>query len=362
MPSPSDNNKKKVKKITKKKIDENIIIKENKNIEEKKDKLNINNNIYNKKEDDKNIQNQKKEYIDESKTKDNIILYREIEDSNKEKSKEVEKTIEKEKMNLSEQMKLSEIRNNVSPGNDSHSFINSSFPLLSKKEEEEEINNYFYNDQINYNYKSNTIKKEKGKSNKIIFTYGNSNAKSAKSAKKMYRTRENCSPIDYNILQDQSELNFICKRIHGNKYKVIFNLLYKATEDKDKSSIFHRKCDKAQTTLVLIETKNGLRFGGYTKRTWKGISTEKVDNEAFIFSLNKYEIYNVIRGKKAIGCYEELGPIFLGGFQINDNAFVKGGNTFYAGGSYEINQDFELTNGDKNFDIKEIEVYEIKIA
>ena len=87
-----------------------------------------------------------------------------------------------------------------------------------------------------------------------------------------------------------------------------------------------------------------------------------MDNEAFIFSLNKYEIYNVIRGKKAIGCYEEYGPIFLGGFQINDNAFVKGGNTFYSGGSYEINQDFELTNGEKSFDIKEIEVYEIKIA
>ena len=42
-----------------------------------------------------------------------------------------------------------------------------------------------------------------------------------------------------------------------NKYKIIFNLLYKASEDEDKSSIFHKNCDRAQTTLILVETKKG---------------------------------------------------------------------------------------------------------
>ena len=182
------------------------------------------------------------------------------------------------------------------------------------------------------------------------------------SSKKQNKKRVNYNPLEGDIIKEQSELDFITKRIHGNKYKIIFNLLYKATEDKDKSIIFHKNCDRAQTTLILIETKNGFKFGGYTKRTWRGASTEKMDNEAFIFSINKKKIYNVIKGKNAIGCYDDCGPAFSGGFKINDNAFSKGGCTFKKGNNYRFSEDYELNNGEEFFEVNEIEVYEIKVA
>ena len=70
----------------------------------------------------------------------------------------------------------------------------------------------------------------------------------------------------------------------------------------------------------------------------------------------------MIKGKNAIGCYPICGPIFCGAFKIYDNAFSKGGCTFTKGLNFETLEDFELTNGEEKFGVKEIEVYEIKIA
>ena len=92
------------------------------------------------------------------------------------------------------------------------------------------------------------------------------------------------------------------------------------------------------------------------------MAMQKMDNDAFVFSLNKRKIYNVIKGKNAIGCYGEFGPFFLGAFIINDNSYINGGDCFTKGMNYDIRYNYELTNGQEHFDIKEIEVYEIKIA
>ena len=242
-----------------------------------------------------------------------------------------------------------------------HSLSKTNIP--EEEDNDTENNNYFYNDEVNYTYKPSIIikkeKKEKIKSHKNKFL---SCEIINNSASKIKKIRDNYNPLEGNIFKSQAELDFISRRIHGNKYKIFFNLLYKATEDKDKSLIFHRKCDHAQTTLILIETKKGLRFGGYTKRTWREAATQKMDNDAFIFSLDKKQIFNVIKGKNAIGCFNDLGPVFLGGFKIYDNFFNDGGCSFTRGINYNLNRDYELTNGEESFKVNEIEAYEIKIA
>ena len=70
--------------------------------------------------------------------------------------------------------------------------------------------------------------------------------------------------------------------------------------------------------------------------------------------------YNIIQGEDAIGCYPKFGPVFLGcQIRIYDNAFTKGGTTFEKGLNYDTDEDFELTGGDRTFNIKEIEVYDV---
>ena len=162
------------------------------------------------------------------------------------------------------------------------------------------------------------------------------------------------------IIHNREELELITKMMNKINKKVIINLLYKATADSDKAQAFHEKCDKAQSSLVLIETDKGKRFGGFTTSSWSGDCIDKKDEDAFIFSLDKMKVYRNIPGEDAIGCYPNFGPIFLGcQIRIYDNAFSKGGTTFEKGSNYETEEDYELTGGDTEFNVKEIEVYEV---
>ena len=130
------------------------------------------------------------------------------------------------------------------------------------------------------------------------------------------------------IIHDTSELDLLTQKINKLNQKLTLNLLYKATADSDKAAAFHAKCDDAQSTIVLVETDKGKRFGGYTTCSWGGDCVEKRDENAFIFSLDKMVTYDNIPGEDAIGCYPKFGPIFLGcQIRIYDNAFTKGGTT-----------------------------------
>ena len=172
--------------------------------------------------------------------------------------------------------------------------------------------------------------------------------------------QEDEASVKGDIIQDTEELALLTKKINKSNQKLTFNLLYKATVDTDKAEAFHAKCDNAESTLVLVETDKGKRFGGYTTCSWSGDCIEKKDKDAFVFSLDKMKTYDNIPEEEAIGCYPRFGPIFLGcQIRIYDNAFTKGGTTYERGLNFDTQEDFELTDGDRAFNVKEIEVYEV---
>ena len=173
----------------------------------------------------------------------------------------------------------------------------------------------------------------------------------------------NVGYVQGTIIKNNEEIELLSKKIGENSDKVIFNLIYKATENSDKAQIFHEKCDQAKNTLVLIETLENRRFGGFTTCSWSGNQIEKNDENAFIFSLDKMKIYDIVPGQPAIACYPNFGPIFLNcQIKINDDAFSNGGSTFYKGQNYQTEEDFELNGGNQDFQIKEIEVYEVELG
>ena len=88
----------------------------------------------------------------------------------------------------------------------------------------------------------------------------------------------------------------------------------------------------------------------------------KKDDNAFVFSLDKRKIYDIIPGEFAIGCYPKYGPVFLGcQIRIYDDFFKKGGTTFEKGMNYNTEENYELTGGLKKFEIKDIEVYSVDL-
>ena len=173
---------------------------------------------------------------------------------------------------------------------------------------------------------------------------------------------EDVKEVKGDIIHDMNELEMITKKINKENKRIIINLLYKASADSDSAAVFHEKCDSANNTIVLVETKDGKRFGGYTTQSWRGNCIDKPDTDAFIFSFDKMKTYDNIPGDDAIGCYPKFGPIFLGcQIKIFDNAFTKGGTTFEKELNFNTEEDYELTGGSRTFDVKDIEVYEVII-
>ena len=207
------------------------------------------------------------------------------------------------------------------------------------------------------------IKKIKEKSQTILVKgsiKGNMKSKGLESKELTFEDKSKQIRVKGEIIHNIEELEFIIRKINKLNIKLTLNLLYKATADSDQASVFHEKCDDARSTIVLVETDKGRRFGGYTTCSWSGDCIDKKDEDAFIFSLDKMKIYESISGDDAIGCYPSFGPIFLGcQIRIYDNFFIKGGTTFEKGLNYNTEEDYELNDGEREFKVKEVEVYEV---
>ena len=80
--------------------------------------------------------------------------------------------------------------------------------------------------------------------------------------------------------------------------KIKFKLLYKVSRDGDRISTFTEKVKGKSPTLILIKTKTGYKFGGYTTVEWNmtGSYTYKRDENAFIFSINNKKKFNLKKG------------------------------------------------------------------
>lgn len=95
--------------------------------------------------------------------------------------------------------------------------------------------------------------------------------------------------------------------------KVQLNLIFKKSRDGDTSEDFHKYCDNIKKTLILIETKEGRKFGGFTYNYWNNSSSQvwNGNKEDFVFSLDLNKKYNNmhINGCSTLG-YKDNGPIF----------------------------------------------------
>ena len=164
-----------------------------------------------------------------------------------------------------------------------------------------------------------------------------------------------------NIVENVEEEEIIGNRLSNSKI-IKYRLLYRATRDGDSSKIFHLKCDNYHNLIVLVETKEGKRFGGYTSSKFKGANPMKIDNSAFLFSFDLKKIYNITKDNYAIDCNPKSGPSFSGGsLFIPENFFEKFGKIGAAGGPYKFGKDYELNNGKKNFLVKELEIFQVKV-
>lgn len=225
------------------------------------------------------------------------------------------------------------------------------------------------------------FKKKKYNFNKNVKTFSdldlsNKSAKLCENISSSYRKKSNTISIDLinnasrlifptnlfnsTIIKSDQEAEFIIKHLESlYKKTIFFNKVYQATTDGDSARAFHNKCDELPCSLVVIETNKNKRFGGFTFCNWSGNNIDKKDNNAFLFSIDRKEIYEIIKGKYAIGCFPKFGPVFYGcQIRIFDDFLKNGGTTHLKNTVFKTTEDFVLS-GERNYGVKELEVHEV---
>jgi hypothetical protein len=184
--------------------------------------------------------------------------------------------------------------------------------------------------------------------------------------------------MDSKIIGNKNELFFIYNSL-SNYYKEKFTLqlLYRATRDGDNGKKFHELCDNKQGgILIIIQTDKNIKFGGFSDAVWisysnpekRSIGKNVCGNVNFLYQVNnrkKFALTNYTKILTGIFCRADVGPCFG---ELGEDIWIKGRNFLTYGGlvhkdkdngrtcSYNTN-DYELTNGERVFKIKELEAF-----
>ena len=163
------------------------------------------------------------------------------------------------------------------------------------------------------------------------------------------------------IQNDPETVKTIINWINPNNKNLEFKLLFKMSKDGYNCSDFHRCCDNKGETLLLFETDKNYKFGAYTPLNWvtptSGEVNDPNDYKTFLFSLNQMKKFTKIPGNSPNTARSQkgYGPLLGGGSDLGINPDMRKG--WSNNGTFLKNR--ELTNGERDFNIKEIEIFQI---
>ena len=220
---------------------------------------------------------------------------------------------------------------------------------------------------INEIIKKKKSKKEKKKSEKKVINKNIENKINNK-----FITPKNgilsINKIDSKIVDGMPEINFIYEQLKKKEYfkykNISFELIFRATRDGYLAKNLHEKVDGIDNTIIIIKTSKGMKFGGYISYFWSSDDQwVSDDEECFVFSISLKKIYYPVKGNIKYYFYKDYGPNFSV-FGIENNLFektsintqtAKHANCFFSG----FTTDYELSGGEKEFQVKELEIFEI---
>lgn len=144
----------------------------------------------------------------------------------------------------------------------------------------------------------------------------------------------------------------------NHKEQLNYKLLYSLRTHRKDQRTFHELCgrDSITNTIIFIKTKKGNIFGGYTNNNWS-VKGYKKDSGAFLFNLMKGEKFDVLEEGTAINTEKDFYAFFgRGDLVITDEQCFSLFPVSYSGRGKTASS---LTNEDSNFEIDDMEVYQI---
>ncbi len=183
---------------------------------------------------------------------------------------------------------------------------------------------------------------------------------------KIRREEEKNILLDSKIIAGNEEDKEIVRKWINPEVSFKTKLLYRLSRDGASIFNFHSKCDNKGPTLILIESYDQNKFGGYTSATWDMFSSiYKNGTKTFLFSLTRNKKYprksNIQYNGDIFSGSRDVGPWF----GIHDLYFYGTMNDCY---SYKYSKQCAFLDGngivdktsiDNSIVVKEVEAYQI---
>lgn len=173
-------------------------------------------------------------------------------------------------------------------------------------------------------------------------------------------------PYKSEIIRNVDEFEFLRDALG----KIDLRLVFSSNIHGDYSTDFHEKTNFFHL-LVLIETENGNRFGGYTSEnftpeavglTSNTIEIVKPDKCAFLFNLDSKKIFEIKSDEESDALF--CDDFYTINFGVEDlfipNYFLSDESSSIFPGTYgKEAEKNELTGGESKFKIKSLEAFQV---
>ena len=162
------------------------------------------------------------------------------------------------------------------------------------------------------------------------------------------------------------EFRFLNLKINA---KILYDIIINSKEDINNSKLiinnFYEKTKNNKNLMFIIKTTKNNIFGGYTQAGFNLENNIKslniYDSNAFVFSIDnmKVKIFNLSDSNNAcIFCNHDKFPEFREQIMFDKN-YIKYGYTGEKNKGFLVDDDYILNNGEKIFQIKQIQVISI---
>jgi len=183
---------------------------------------------------------------------------------------------------------------------------------------------------------------------------------------KIRREEEKNILVDSKIIGGNIEEKETIRRWINSEISFQTKLLYRLSRDGASIFNFHSKCDYKNPTLLIIESFDENKFGGYTTGSWDMFgSIYKNASKTFLYSLTKNKKYvkkpsaythgDIFSGSRDVGPWFGIHDLYFYGTMNDCYSYKFSGQCAFLDGNGLVDR----TNVDNSIVVKEIEMYQV---
>ena len=183
---------------------------------------------------------------------------------------------------------------------------------------------------------------------------------------KIKREEEKKILMDSTIINENIEEKETIRKWINPEVSFQTKLLYRLSRDGSSIFNFHSKCDYISPTLLLIESHDQNKFGGYTTASWDMFSGDyKNGTKTFLFSLTRNKKYmrksnikyngDIFSGSRDVGPWFGIHDLYFYGTMNDLYSYKYSGQCAFLDGNGIVDR----TGVDNSIGVKEVELYQI---